>query len=462
MQNLPVYYYGLSWSFSPGGPIMSLSEFQQRTIQEFCLSEPKTVQQITEKLGLSGNKSLMIIYNYLKTQAAKLKFIIGKYSGLIWVRTNPLYTSAVSPRLDNFDKQNSPKTKNDYSKTYKPLKGLVRSGPERTEAALIMNRLNKFGYYNKETKQFVYTTEAKNEIDRLFKDYCNRVKQEKIILSRAPDGNPIFSQDLIINYKTRFTDQGRQQENIEGFRAVYKAASHRFMKGVFLTLTAPYRSSNTLWEVNQNMKQGWDSFRDWLNKYLPKRASWIKVTEFQKNGRIHYHIIIFGINWLDHKGVIQYKWKQRGGGPVLDIHTIRQEPIRGWVWARSSPSEASGQKPGDLLASYLEKSMSQAHGSLYWVMGVRSWTCSKNLLPEKLQPKKPEPIRSPTKRYFLKGVLSSLTGFRSSHRKDSIEFFSGSLKSSPSNPSGPQKAKTPKSKPLDLTFRRATDLSYQC
>jgi hypothetical protein len=453
--------------------ILALSPDQQTKIQDFCFNEPKTVNQILSYLKLSGTKALMSLYNYFKTQKAKLLFFIENKGGFLWVRTNPLNFFKPLTRLDNIDKQNTEKTKNpnrnslkdknDNSKTYKPLTGLVRAGPERVAAALIMNRIHNFGYYNKEEKEFKYTTEAKKEIDQHFKDYCNRVRFEKIILSRAPDGNPIFSQDLIINYKTRFTSQQRQQENIEGFRAVYQAASKRFMKGVFLTLTAQPRAQETLWEANRRMLVAWGKMQRFLKRALPERACWIKVAEFQENGRLHFHIIIFGVNWIATKKLLQYTWCKYGGGPIMDIHTIKQEPLRGWVWARSCPLESAGKEPGDLLASYLEKSMSMSHGSLYWVTGVRNWTASKNL-QERVRPKETisksqeKPVKPSGKKYFLKGVLSTITGFRMSHRKDSMSLYGDDRDLQKKETSGKSSQKTKTQPKQSLTFCKATDL----
>jgi len=400
----------------------------------------------------------MSIYNYLKTRAAKLQFFLEKYSGLLWVRTNPLNT----PLDLTHQEQPAEKTKKNIERQYKKLEGLTRASPEKIKAALLLNRFNSFGYYNKETKEFVYTSEAKNELDKLFKDYCTRVKLETIILSRAPDGNPVFSQDIELPYKTRFTDPGRKKANIEGFRAVYKKASSRHMKGVFLTLTASPDRANTLWQANKGTIQAWSKFSDFLRYHLPERAELIKVAEFQKNGRIHFHVLIFGINWLLHKSVIQYTWIKYGGGPILDIHAIKQDPAFGWSWSRGRPLDAAGMAPKDYLESYLEKSMSMNGGSMYWVMGVRNWTASKTLFPEKPKAQKPELIRSPTKRYFLKGVVNALTGFRASHRKDAIGLFSGSMRALKNKAVESIKAPKLKKPVQDLTFRRASDLSYQC
>jgi hypothetical protein len=91
--------------------ILALSPDQQTKIQDFCFNEPKTVNQILSYLKLSGTKALMSLYNYFKTQKAKLLFFIENKGGFLWVRTNPLNFFKPLTRLDNIDKQNTEKTK---------------------------------------------------------------------------------------------------------------------------------------------------------------------------------------------------------------------------------------------------------------------------------------------------------------------------------------------------------------
>ncbi len=431
---------------------MSISSSQQKTIQDFCLSEPKTIQQIASKLLLEGKNAIMQLYNFFKTQTAKTLFYIEKASGLTWVRTNPLFFLHNSLDLI-LNKQSSPETKMINSQQYEKLSGLKRAGPERLEACLKLNRINKFGYYNRETKEFVYTNTIKQEIDELFQAYCNRVSKEKIILSRAPDNNPVFAQDITINYQTRFTSPTRQAQNRDSFRAAYKKATSKHMKGVFLTLTSNPKSGS-LWQINKKTQTAWGKFSKFLSRCLPKRAEWIKVAEFQKNGMLHYHVLITGVNWLLHKSVIQYAWVHYGGGPVIDIHTVKNDPVYGWQWSRSCPLEAAGKNVGDYLQSYLEKAMSSQHGSMYWATGVRNWTCSGSL-SEKI--KKDKPARSSTVRYFLKGVLNTITGFRASHRKDSLSLFSSqTIKETPNKP---KKENAPAPEKQDPSFRTAAQIT---
>lgn len=112
----------------------------------------------------------------------------------------------------------------------------------------------------------------------------------------------------------------------------------------------------------------------------------------------------------------------------MDIHTIINDPVNGWQWARSCPLEAAGQKPGDFLGSYLEKSMSAKHGSMYWATGIKSWTCSDSLRPQISSDQKDRPLRSPAKGYVFKGVSSPFTGFRTSKLGQAISLFSGKMR----------------------------------
>lgn len=427
-------------------------------MQKYCFSSSRTVQQIASFLKLEGKNVITQLHHYFDTKKAKKLFNTEKLDGILWIRTNPLFFSNSSLDLIHY-KQNTPKTEKNTERHYQKLEGLKRVCPEKLEVILKLNRINKFGYYDKELKQFIYTNNVKQEIDDLFKAYCSRIKQERIVLSHTPSGSPVFAQDVYLPYKTRFTDYSRQQKNIEGFRAAFKKASRRHMKGVLLTLTSDPKGGS-LWNINQNTIAAWKKFQKFLNRALPERSEWLKVNEFMKNGMLHYHILVFGINWLLLKSVIQYAWVKYGGGRILDIHAISNDPLKGWHWSKSCPKDSAGQQPESYLCAYLEKSMTVKHGALYWATGVRNWTCSSSLLPEKLQASKAKPLGSSIKKYFLKGVSSLLTGFRSSKRKDAIELFSGAIKKV--TPKAPKAEAPKKETPIkfDLSFKPANTLSY--
>jgi hypothetical protein len=62
--------------------------------------------------------------------------------------------------------------------------------------------------------------------------------------------------------------------------------------------------------------------------------------------------------------------------------------------------------------------------------------------------------------YVLKGVLNRLRGFRAANRQDHKSFFSAEQANTQTK--NPEPQKKPYSQKLDMTFRTASHLSYQC
>jgi hypothetical protein len=144
----------------------------------------KQIKQIASRLALSSKKAVMSLYNFLKTKIAHALFYIEKLDGNLMVRTNPLNFS--EKRLDLIlSKQNKHETKNESGKAYKKISGLSRACPERLEGILKLNRINKFGQYSLQDKQFITTNTIKLELDELFKAYISRIKNERIINRKA-------------------------------------------------------------------------------------------------------------------------------------------------------------------------------------------------------------------------------------------------------------------------------------
>lgn len=172
---------------------------------------------------------------------------------------------------------------------------------------------------------------------------------------------------------------------------------------------------------------------------------------------LHYHIIIFGVNWVSHKSVIQYAWVKYGGGRILDIHTIKNDPLHGWQWARSRPEEATTAKVSDLLMSYLGKSMNRKTGVMYWVTGIRSWTSSGNIILKKQKQETTSSLQ-PHCKYVRKGVVNVLTGFRSCHHEAAIKHFD--VQTGKDLPSVQKINKLSKKETYSTIFAQASTLNY--
>lgn len=414
---------------------MPLIQTQITDMWDSCFESPKTIKEIAEFLKVP----YMTVYNFLKTHAGKIYFMLAREDSYLWIRSNPQAQPGKALNLIS-DKQPPKETKNASGEDC-GLEGLRRAAPERWKAVQKTLRCKGYGYTDEETGDFIYTNSIKQECIQLFKDYISRIRQENIVIAHSLNGDPVFSRDLDLPYKTRFTDPGRQAAIRNGFQWTWNNASNKHAQAVFLTLTAsPHKCAN-LWETNRAMLKAWDNFRSFLDYKLPKKLTYICVREFQENGRLHFHIVFFGINWLLHEKVIKYKWQQYGGGPIMDVCTIRQTAADGWQWSRRCPREAAGQAPKSFLESYLEKSMNPLSGVNYWLFNVQYWTASENIkiATQPRQEKKHKGV------FSLKGVKSKITGWRASHRSDSNAFFSGALlrvcKKSEPKPKGKPKEK---------------------
>jgi len=275
-----------------------------------------------------------------------------------------------------------------FEKTYKHsehLEYLKNTNPERWKAVHKLSRCNGFGYMGRETKEFIYTNNIYFEVIQGFGEYISRINTENIEMVHSMDGNHIFSSRVHLPYKTRFTSPERQEENKKAYWATWDYANRRHLKGVFLTLTAPSRAGDLV-TVNDQMREAWDKLRDLLNSKLARGLTYIKVNEFQKNGRLHFHLVIFGINWVMPIHLLKKVWVGYGGGKVMNICAITRTK-EGWTWARKPPQEAGGQAPAGFLSDYLEKSMSPSSGALYWAFNIQFWSASRDIKqsPENLQ-----------------------------------------------------------------------------
>ena len=128
--------------------------------------------------------------------------------------------------------------------------------------------------------------------------------------------------------------------------------------------------------------------RYFLDSKLAGGLTYIKVNEFQNNGRLHFHLVIFGINWIMPIKLLKKIWVSYGGGLVMNTCAIAQTK-EGWTWVRKPPKEACGQAPAGFLSDYLEKSMSTHSDALYWAFNIQFWSASSIIQsPEKHETKR--------------------------------------------------------------------------
>lgn len=409
----------------PGLTQRQISDFYEMTSGQ-PYSASQLAKYLKEKYNLKEplKRIYKRVYDFFKTQLGKLHFMTGREDSILWIRANPL-----KPLTLIQDKQVSEKTELDSGrhcdkseKTYKHsenLKDLKNINPERWKALHKLSRCNGFGYMDRETKEFIYTNNIYFEVIQGFGEYISRINTENIEMVYSMDGNPIFSSKVHLPYKTRFTSPERQAANKQAYWDTWNYVNHRYLKGVFLTLTAPSRAGDLV-TVNNQMREAWDKLRDLLDSKLARGLTYIKVNEFQKNGRLHFHLVIFGINWIMPIKLLKKIWVSYGGGPVMNICAITQTK-EGWTWSRKPPKEAGGQAPAGFLSDYLEKSMSPSSGALYWAFNIQFWSASRDI--------KQSPEKHETKGFWARVSVVGKEGKRLFQKNNdkAKAFFAGAL-----------------------------------
>lgn len=128
---------------------------------------------------------------------------------------------------------------------------------------------------------------------------------------------------------------------------------------------------------------------DYVKSDNSLKFPYICVREYQKNGNVHYHIILFGRRWLKPKDEISKMWQEYYQGVQVDLHAIRFDSQRGFMWeSGSAPCDSEGRQPMEYLKKYLLKGQySIAAGSMYWLNASRFFTYSQSLLSDEHRPK---------------------------------------------------------------------------
>lgn len=110
------------------------------------------------------------------------------------------------------------------------------------------------------------------------------------------------------------------------------------------------------------------------------RPKYLQVYEFQKNGMIHGHCVIFGRQWLDKFAQVKQDWIRLGQGERCHLYAMHNDGT-GWQWNDAKPSDSRNRQPVDYLMKYLGKGvrLSMNHG-MYWAINKRFFTNSQALV----------------------------------------------------------------------------------
>lgn len=211
-----------------------------------------------------------------------------------------------------------------------------------------------------------------------FAEYIRKVKRKKIVLAPNSDKD-FFGETLYLDYKTRFTDTGRKVEALKKYEHCWDNASAKHKTGVLLTLTIDPKLQTSLWDCNRKASSMFNKLLSNITRKKGERPEYVNVFEFQKNGRVHLHVMLFGLFWVMPKEEMVALWKKYGMGEIIDFLSVKNDGD-GWTWTRKQPRDADGKDPIDYLKKYLKKGLFDPEKLYqYWIYNTRFFSYSRKL-----------------------------------------------------------------------------------
>jgi hypothetical protein len=334
---------------------MALSVYDVSRIVSLTINEARPIAQIARLLQLDYKQ----LYDYLKTKKAAQLFGFQKIDGLIWVRPGPKGLNLTKGTQIS----NSP-TIDQENAYYRPF---GKCGIERIKAIkLSLNTID--------------IRRIKDPCMDQYYDYLDRCENAELVFVPNPEKN-LFGPLMTMPYRTRFNDEGRKVEALKRYESIWDKCSSQYKNAVFLTLTTDPKMQTNLWDANKKISKNFNRFMSFLTRRLGYRPKYLNVYEFQGNGRLHLHIMFFGIKYLISGDEMRKLWIKYGQGEIFKFISIKNNN-GSWEWVKQKPSDAGNKSPIDYLKKYLKKALYD-EGALYqyWIYNTRFFTYSRDLAP---------------------------------------------------------------------------------
>lgn len=371
---------------------MAINEIKLLDMVRLCIDQPYTVQQLANLTNLS----YMEVYNFMGTKKGKFYFKSEKVDGLKFIRADPSnhYLIKGKAKLKPHQKE----TQQPYSKVNETTKASDlpgKCGFERKQALFKVMRINGFGQTVKKTdkkgktsREFAFFSQFHekqyNECLELFQNYVNRIDQMELCFEPA-DG--LFGDTMVKPYATRFNSVPKQITLRENYEKAWKNGEALFQKASFVTLTTDPKGFKHLLHANKHFQRNWNKLITYLRKKTGKELPYVCVREFQKNGRVHFHICIFGLHLPATKKNAPYNnpisklWKKYGQGQITDVkNLVNKDGVMQWEHGRPSDCKKD-EPPMKYLKKYLIKAQYDETAQFqYWIYNARYYTYSQALL----------------------------------------------------------------------------------
>jgi len=378
-----------------GTPGKAPSELNIKILKNIILRNPPSVN-LPHLINLYAKYTRTPIKNHKNKHALRMQITrkIQAWERQGYVKmfkdTGFIYVVALEKLLQiAIQKANSPRAGVDLMKgvaNFKPLytspggfttfQNPLKSHNSHEISQQISERPGKMKHRSWEESAFLLGYKALNKVgwrilNEKFQEYKADVARKKLVFQHPVDGTY-----KIMDYTHRFLEEFLQ-DKIAQYNAVWEQEEARY--GVFLTTTFP--AEKPLAYYNNKTGKFYNALMSWVQKQVGYRPHYLRVHEFQDNGRVHLHIIFFGIRRLaDKKTELTPELEALGFGPINFIYQIKK--TRGkWRWARSRPEDCNTQNVKSHFKKYLEKALTgeEAHPkiAMYWLSCKNFFTCSR-------------------------------------------------------------------------------------
>ena len=322
-------------------------------IINLCITEPKPISQIVELLQQNYNTVYSTVQRAVKKGLLTTKIM----DGLLWVRTVP-------PKQPFNLIRESQKSNNCAKTDFQNQIPLC--GGERFDAIQL-------------TRHRIEVKSIEDECYELFDNYNERVEDATISLLPNPE-REFLGPPLELPYKTRFNDESRKVAQLSHYEEAWENATERHRRAIMITLTTDPKIQESLWSANRKQGKNLNKLLSHLGRKFGARPIYINVNEFQKNGRIHLHLVIFGRSYIMQMQQLSNLWQKYGQGQIVHFHKIKKDRT-GWIWDGQSPYDAQEKTPADYLKKYLKKALFNDSNYQYWIYNTRFFSHSRKLRP---------------------------------------------------------------------------------
>ena len=150
-----------------------------------------------------------------------------------------------------------------------------------------------------------------------FKMYLQDCKETVILFENIEDGSWLATRYLeTIRFGKRKT-----RKRVREFKKIFEVTAKRFRWGVMITLTVDPKKVESIWDARYVAQREFNRFMTWLKKFLKERDKkygverkrvYLRIIEYQRNGRVHYHVLVFGCRWIKHETEVFEKYWRLG------------------------------------------------------------------------------------------------------------------------------------------------------